>query len=341
MPNETDQKGQAAPAGLPGAGRLRSSRELLSGRAIGLAMSAAVLFALLAARSSSFLSQYTMLVISRQMGFFAIVALAQAVCLVVGGMNLSVGAIGSITTVILGLCLDNWGMSGWLAVPVVLAAGCAAGAVNGLLITRLRIDSFIVTLSMMFVYRGLRSGISGGNPYRAPASFCFIGQEDLMGVPYVFLIAILVLAVMAYLYRNTVFGRGMLATGGNEAAARFSGINTRWMVLGANVLSGLFASLAAVLWASKQGSAAPETGEDWLIVSFAVAIIGGTGLSGGSISAMGIFMGAAIYMLIRHGLVELKANDYYANSFLGGLILLAIIIDRVRETYGRKRRTAA
>ena len=338
MPNETDQKGQAAPAGLPGAGRLRSSRELLSGRAIGLAMSAAVLFALLAARSSSFLSQYTMLVISRQMGFFAIVALAQAVCLVVGGMNLSVGAIGSITTVILGLCLDNWGMSGWLAVPVVLAAGCAAGAVNGLLITRLRIDSFIVTLSMMFVYRGLRSGISGGNPYAVPDSFTIVGQGKIFGVPYFFLIMLVVLVVVAYMYRNTVFGRRMLATGGNEDAARLSGIRTDRMILGANVLSGLFAALAAVLYASELGSAAPETGDSWLIVSFAVAIIGGTGLNGGVISALGILMGGIIYTLIRHGLIEIKANPYYMNVYLGLLILLAIAIDRGREIYGQRKR---
>jgi ribose transport system permease protein len=123
----------------------------------------------------------------------------------------------------------------------------------------------------------------------------------------------------------------MLATGGNAGAARLSGINTAGMVVWAHVLSGAFAALAAVLWASKLGSAAPETGDDWLIVSFAVAIIGGTGLNGGVISALGVFMGSAIFMLIKHGLVEVKANPYYANSFLGLLILLAIVVDRVRE----------
>jgi len=159
-----------------------------------------------------------------------------------------------------------------------------------------------------------------------------------LGVPYVFIIMLLVLAAVAYMYRNTVFGRRMLATGGNEAAARLSGINTDRMILAAHILSGFFASLAAVLWASKLGSAAPETGDDWLIVSFAVAIIGGTGLNGGLISAFGIFMGGSIYLLIQHGLIEVKANPYYAKSFLGALILLAIVVDRVREMYGETRR---
>jgi ribose transport system permease protein len=140
------------------------------------------------------------------------------------------------------------------------------------------------------------------------------------------------------MYRNTVFGRRMLATGGNASAARLSGINTAGMVVWAHVLSGAFAALAAVLWASKLGSAAPETGDDWLIVSFAVAIIGGTGLNGGVISALGVFMGSAIFMLIKHGLVEVKANPYYANSFLGLLILLAIVVDRVREIYSDRQK---
>lgn len=320
--------------------------ELFSGRSIGLILSTAVLFAVLAIQSQSFLTTYTMTVIWRQAAFFALIALSQAMCLVVGGMNLSVGAIGSVTTVVLGICLDpdperGFGMPVAAAVPIALAFGCLAGWINGVLITRLKIDSFIVTLSMMFVYMGLRSGISGGAPYSVPESFTFVGQQDLYGIPYVLLIAVVILAGVSYMFRHTVFGRRLLATGGNADAARLSGINTDRMIVWANVLSGAFAALAAVLWASKLGSAAPETGDAWLIVSFAVAIIGGTGLTGGVISGLGIFMGAAIFMLIKHGLVELKANDYYANSFLGALILLAIIVDRAREIYDKRRKMAA
>jgi ribose transport system permease protein len=313
-------------------------RERISGRTLGLVIAAGILFAVLALLSQSFLSGYTMFVVSRQMAFYVLIALAQAFCLVVGQMSLAVGAIGSITTVVLGLGLDNWGLPPVLAVVLALGVGLASGALNGWLITRLRIDSFIVTLSMMFIYMGLRSGISGGAPYKVPESFTFVGQKSLLGIPYVFLLVVALLALVGFMFQNTVFGRRLLATGGNAAAARLSGIDTDRMVVRAHVLSGLFAALAAVLWASKLGSAAPETGDDWLIVSFAVAIIGGTGLNGGLISALGVFMGAAIFMLIKHGLVEVKANPYYANSFLGLLILLAIVVDRVREVYGGRRR---
>jgi len=312
-------------------------RTLITGRTIGLITAALILFGGIAVISDTFLSGYTMFVLSRQVAFFTIIALAQAVCLVVGGMNLSVGAIGSISTVVLGLCLANAGLSGWIAVPLTLLCGAAAGLANGLLIVKLRIDSFIVTLSMMFIFMGLRSGISGGQPYAVPASFGFIGQQGVLGVPYVFLIMLAVLAGFSYMYRNTVFGRRMLATGGNADAARLSGISNDNMIVGANVLSGLLAALAAVLWASELGSAAPETGDSWLIVTFAVAIIGGTGLTGGVISPYGILMGGIIYTLIRHGLIEMKANPYYMNVYIGILILLTIAIDRIRESYGERK----
>ena len=316
-------------------------REFISGRTLGLLIATAILYGILALRSSTFVSNYTTFVLSREVAFYVLIALAQAVCLVVGGMNLSVGATSGFVTVIFGLGLNQWGMPLPCALVVALATGALIGAANGLLVTRLKINSFIVTLSMMFVLMGLRSGISGGMPYAVPPRFWTIGQGYVFAhasaLSWVFLIVLVLLAAVGYLYHQTVFGRRMLATGGNIDAARLSGISTNRIIVGANILSGLFSALAAVLWASKQGSAAPETGDAWLIVSFAVAIIGGTGLNGGVISAPGILMGAIIYRLIQHGLVEWNANSHYANAFLGALILLTIIIDRVREICSGKR----
>jgi len=314
--------------------------ELFSGRTMGLIISTGILMSVLAVQSPhSFISKDAMFFISRQTGLAALIALSQAVCLTVGGMNLSVGGIGSITTVVLGLSLQNWGVPPWLAVLMALSVGVAAGALNGLIITRLGIDSFIVTLSMMFVYMGLRSGISGGEPYEVSDSFGLIGRESVFGVSYIFLVVGAVLLASSYMYRCTMFGRHMLATGGNAEAARLSGIDTEKTIFRANVLSGLFASLAAVLYASRNLSAAPETGDAWLIISFAVAIIGGTGLQGGVVSALGIFMGATIFTLIEHGLVQFKAvPPAYMRSFLGGLILLAVIVDRTREIVAEKRK---
>ena len=236
-------------------------------------------------------------------------------------MNLSVGSIGSMATVILGLCFQSLGLNAWLTVPTTLLFGGAAGAIIGIIITRVRINSFIVTLSMMFIYMGLRSGISGGAPYTVPSDFGIMGQGTILGVPWVFLLVVLILLAAGYMFSYTVFGRRLLATGGNENAARLCGIATDRIVFWAHLISGCLAALAAILWASMLGSATPETGDLWLIGSFAVAIIGGTGLNGGVISIAGIFLGGVIFMPIKYGLVEIRANPYFANSFLGALII--------------------
>ena len=316
----------------------KASRQFRGGRALGLLFGTIVLFGAIALVSDTFLKPYTMFIIARQIAFSILIALSQAVCLVVGGMNLSVGAIGSMATVILGLCFQELKLNAWLAVTITLLFGVVSGAINGLIITRLRINSFIVTLSLMFVYMGLRSGISGGSPYTIPVDFGFIGQSAIFGVSWVFVLVCLILLATGYMFSHTIFGRHMLATGGNENAARLCGIATDSVVFRAHVISGFLAALAAILWASMIGSCAPETGDSWLIGSFAVSIIGGTGLNGGVISIAGIFLGGAIFVLINYGLIEIKANPYFANSFLGALILLAIVLDRVREIVGESKR---
>ncbi len=309
-----------------------ATNELMSGRTIGLILSAAILFTLLTLESRTFLSAYTMSILSRQIGLFTLIALAQAFCLIVGGMNLSVGSIGSLSAVALGICMQYPASTNpWVAVPIAILIGSAAGLINGLLIVWLKIDSFIVTLSMMFVFDGLATGISHGYPYSLPPWFTDVGQKNLLGVPYIFWIVAIVLTGIAYMFRNTVFGRRLLATGGNADAARLSGINTNKMIVWANLLSGLFAGLASVLACARNGNAAADTGADWLLTSFAVAIIGGTGLQGGSVSALGLLMGGTIFMLIKYGLVVVKIDDNYSKTFLGTLILLAIIVDRIRE----------
>ena len=311
----------------------------VSGRTLGLIMFAGVLMIVMSVASPSFLTPDTFFSQSRYVAFYVLVALSQAICLAIGDMNLAVGAVGSIATVAFGLLVapDHGHLSPWLAVPLALLIGPLTGLLHGLVITRLKIDAFIVTLSMMFVYMGLRSGISGGNAYTIPQSFWWIGQGGLGWLPWMVVVMLALLALVSILYGRTVLGRWLIATGTNPIATQFSGIDTKRMTVIAHALSGCFAVLAAILWAAQSGNAAPQTGDDWLIISFAVAIIGGTGLKGNLISPFGILMGAIIFKLIQHALVILKINDNYSNTLLGGLILLAIIVDRAREHFGKER----
>jgi len=314
------------------------SRDWVSGRTLGLVAFAGVLMIVMALVSPGFLTAQTFFSQSRYVGFYVLVALAQAVCLAAGGLNLAVGAVGSLTTVLLGLLFAQVHLSAWVAAPLAFLLGPLTGLLHGWVITRLKIDAFIVTLSMMFVYMGLRSGISGGASYAVPVEFWWLGQGEVGGwLPWLVLIVVGILGAISFLYRDTVLGRRLLATGSNPDAARLSGIDTRRMILTAHVISGSFSALAAIVWASWSGNAAPQTGDDWLVISFAVAIIGGTGLPGSLISPFGILMGAIIFKLIQHSLVILKVNDSYSNTLLGLLILLAIVLDRLREKVSREK----
>jgi ribose transport system permease protein len=309
-------------------------KDLLKRKETGITLAAVILFLVFTVTSESFLTAYNIFNISRTLSLYLFIALGQAMALVVGGMNLSVGAIGGLATITAGYCLDVMGLSGWIAVPLALLVGVIAGTLNGLIITKAGINSFVVTLSTLFVYEGLVSGISKGYSYtKIPKTFTIIGRKGIFGLPYLLWVALAMLLVVFYMFRFTVFGRRLLATGGNEDAARLSGINTNKIILGANILSGLFASIAAILWVSRMGSAQPSTGQDWLIISFAVAIIGGTALKGGGITAWGLLMGGIIMVLIKNGLVILGANIYFERTFYGLIILLAVIVDRVRAVY--------
>ncbi len=309
-------------------------KNVLKRKETGIVLAAALLFFIFSITSDSFLTAYNIFNISRSLSLYIFIALGQAVALVVGGMNLSVGAIGGLATITTGYFLDVLGSPWWIAVPIALLVGALAGAINGFFITRVGINSFVVTLSTLFVFEGLVSGISKGYSYtEIPKSFTIVGRKGVFGLPYLLWIALATLIIVYYLFRYTVFGRRLLATGGNEDAARLSGINTDNIILGANILSGLFASIAAILWVSRMGSAQPSTGKDWLIISFAVAIIGGTALKGGSITPLGLLMGGIIMVLIKNGLVILGANIYFERTFYGLIILLAVIVDRLRAVY--------
>ncbi|MFT5088449.1 MAG: ribose transport system permease protein [Candidatus Latescibacterota bacterium] len=312
-------------------------RRLATDRDAGIILSALLLVLVFSLSSEGFFSAYNLFNVSRTIAFSALVALSQAVVLVAGGMNLSVGAIGGLATITTGYCIQVLGWPGWLAATAALAVGAAAGLLNGLIITRLNINSFITTLATLFVFTGLVNGFSEGYAYTdIPREFTFLGRQKLFGFSNLFWVLALVLALVYYGFQHTVLGRRLLATGGNLQAAQMSGIDTKRMILYSHLLSGVLAGLAAVLWVSRMGSAQPATGKDWLITSFSVAIVGGTGLAGGSISALGILMGAIIIVLIKNGLVMLEANVYYEQAFLGSIILLAVVVSRLREIYSAR-----
>lgn len=311
--------------------------KIINGAEAGILGAALLLIIIFSSLSDSFLSSYNIFNLARTQALFVFVALAQAVMLVTGNMNLSVGAIGGLTAIIFGVLVDTLGLPLPVAIAGAVASALTCGAFNGIAMTKLGINSFIVTLSTLFIFTGFVYGISQGYPYKnIPESFRVLGKNGFLGLPLLTYLMLVALITTWYLFRHTVFGRHMLATGSNKEAAELSGINTDRAIIGANLFSALFAAIAALLWVSRLGSAQPATGQDWLIVSFAVAIIGGTALNGGRITAIGIFGGALIMVLIKNGLIMMQANVYFEQAFVGGIILLTILLDRGREIWSSR-----
>lgn len=288
--------------------------------------------------SDSFLTSYNLFNMGRTAAIYIFIAIAQGLVVIVGGMNLSLGYIGGMVVVAAGYSMEILGLPSVAAVLIGLIVGILAGAVNGLVITGLKLNSFVVTLATSFIFQGLINGVSQGFPYNEiPEGFTFLGREGFLGIPYLLWLAGLALAILGYVFRYTVTGRRVLATGGNVEAAKMSGVNTNKMIILANIGSGFFAAIAGLLWISRTGSAQPSTGVDWMVISFAVAVIGGVSLKGGVFNAVGVFFAGFLIVMVKNGLVMLNANIYFEQTYLGLILLLAVSLDSIKEIInGRK-----
>jgi len=313
-------------------------RDILTSGNFGLFIATMILFAILSIFSDSFLTPFNMYTTGRTLSLYVFIGLAQGLVLVVGDMNLSVGAIGGLATITAGYLMDIHGIHGAVATIAALVVGIACGAINGVITAKFGINAFIVTLATSFIFTGINFGFTQGFSFvNIPLTFTILGKGKVFGIPYIFIFTLFALIIMFLFFKYTLVGRRILAVGENLEASKFSGINTDKIKLLSHILSGFVAALAAVLYISRMGTAPPVTGQDWLIISFAVAILGGTALSGGSITAFGLLLGGAIMVMIKNGLIILQTNVYWEQAYLGLLILLAVAIDRVRNIYNQRR----
>lgn len=281
--------------------------------------------------SESFFTAYNLFNMGRTAAIYIFIAIGQGLVVIVGGMNLSLGYIGGMTVVAAGYSMEILGLPAFAAVLIGLLVGLLAGALNGIIITGLKLNSFVVTLATSFIFQGLINGVSQGFPYNdIPEGFTFLGREGLLGVPYLLWMAGIALIILGYVFKYTVTGRRVLATGGNIEAAKMSGISTDKMIILANTGSGLFAAIAGLLWISRTGSAQPSTGVDWMVISFAVAVIGGVALKGGVFNAIGVFFAGFLIVMVKNGLVMLNANIYFEQAYLGLILLLAVSLDSIK-----------
>ena len=282
--------------------------------------------------TSRFLTVQNLMIIVSQVSINALLAFGVTFVIITGGIDLSIGSMVAVTGVVAATFAhpDTYP----LIVPVGagLAAGSLMGAFNGFVITRSKVPPFIVTLGTMTIGRGLALILSKGRPVsNLSDSFNFIGGGKVLGVPMLIIILMLAFIFCSVLLRKTVVGRYMYAVGGNEQAARASGIQVSRVKLVVYTLCGGLAALAGIMLTSRITTGQPNAGTGFELDAIAAAIIGGTSTSGGTGTMTGTLIGALLIGVISNGLDLLNVTSYYQQVVMGIIIIGAVVLDGMNK----------
>jgi ribose transport system permease protein len=281
-------------------------------------------------RDKGFLTVENQLNILRQTAFVSIMAFGMTYALSAGEIDLSIGQVVALSAMVTAVLLRD--ASALVAVPAGLAVGLVVGLANGLLTTRLRVPSFLITLGMAGIVGGLSRWITNLNPVPVlDDSYTFaFGSGDIGPVPSLLIWTAVALVIAHVVYRKTTFGRELLATGGNRTAARYSGINTTRIRIAALVICSFTASLAALLYVGRLHSARYTLGETDLLTVIAAAVIGGTSIAGGRGSIVGALIGSLLMGVLNNGLI-LMGLSVTEQMIARGVIIIVAVALSLRE----------
>jgi ribose transport system permease protein len=298
-----------------------SSRQL--GTLAGLLMLCLILWA----ATPHFLTVSNLLNVLEQTALNAVVAVGMTFVIISGGIDLSVGSVLAFAGVTLGLALDA-GVTTPVAVVLALAVGLSCGLANGVLITFGRLPPFIATLGMMSVARGGALMMAEGRPISGfSEGFRALATERILMVPAPVVITALIYAVAHFVLGRTVFGRATYAIGGNEEAARLSGVQVRFHKTTIYGVAGLMSAAAAVVLTARLNSAQPTAGIMYELDAIAATVIGGSSLLGGEGSLIGTLIGALIMGVLRNGLNLLNVSSFVQQVVIGVVIIGAVLVD--------------
>jgi ribose transport system permease protein len=309
----------------------------LGRRQVGTLVGLLGLCALLAALTPHFLTVSNLLNVAEQASINAIVAVGMTFVILSGGIDLSVGSIVALSGVVLGTALHQLPLPA--ALLLGLATGAACGLVNGALVSKGRLPPFIATLGMMSVARGAALLFTDGRPVSGfDASFRAISTARPLMVPAPVLLMLVAYALGHLALTRTTFGRYVYAIGGNEEAARLSGIPVGTHKTLVYVLSGVMSAVAAITLTARLNSAQPIAGMMYELDAIAATVIGGTSLMGGSGTLVGTLIGALIMGVLRNGLNLLGVSSFLQQVLIGAVIIGAVLLDSLLGTRVARRR---
>ncbi|MEJ1117554.1 ABC transporter permease [Phyllobacterium sp. CCNWLW109] len=296
----------------------------------------------------NFLSAANIILMSKHVALNAFLAMGMTFVIITGGIDLSVGSIVGLCGMVAGgLILHGidlqFGYTIYFNIVevclITLAVGVAIGAINGLLITRLNVAPFIATLGTLYVARGFALLSSDGQtfpnlvgkPELATTGFSFLGSGRVFGLPVSIWILIVVALGAAYLARYTPIGRQIFAVGGNERAARMSGIRVNRVKMFVYMFSGFCAAIVGIVISSELMASHPATGNSFELNAIAAAVLGGTSMSGGRGTIGGTIIGAFVIGILSDGLVMMGVSSFWQMVIKGIVIIVAVVIDQAQR----------
>ncbi|CAL9566906.1 HTH-type transcriptional repressor PurR [Streptomyces sp. enrichment culture] len=293
-----------------------------------------VLVVAMSALSGDFLTTDNLLNVGVQAAVTAILAFGVTFVIVAAGIDLSVGSVAALSATVLAWSAAEGGVPVPIAVVLAVATGIACGLVNGFLVSYGKLPPFIATLAMLSVGRGLSLVISQGSPIPFPDSVSHLGDTLGGWLPVPVLVMVVMGLITAFVLGRTYIGRAMYAIGGNEEAARLSGLRVKRQKLAIYAFSGLFAAAAGIVLASRLSSAQPQAAQGYELDAIAAVVIGGASLAGGTGKASGTLIGALILAVLRNGLNLLSVSAFWQQVVIGVVIALAVLLDTVRRKAG-------
>ena len=322
----------------------------------GLAILIVVALAVFSTLDSKFLNvEFVLFPALRTVAILSVVGMAQMIALSIGHMNLAVGRMAGFGAMFMGISFDLLHLPLYAGLLIGLVAGAGVGALAGWIIATTGVNSFVVTLAMDFallgliplVYATFTDGAAfvvkpDGMQELRSASLADVCVGPVCGtsaVPILTIFAGVAIAGVSYMYAKSRLGRRLLVTGANLTAAKLSGVPTNRVVITAHMLSGLLAALAGFMAAVTTGSFRASTGDDFMLDSFLGPILGGTALSGGLVSPLGVVLGTTLMVVIRTGLKLLGIGLENLNILIGLILLLALSVDRGRRILSERRGT--
>lgn len=291
--------------------------------------------------SKYFLDFYNLQSLLRDLAIIGMIGVAQSLLLLVGELDLSVGKIATLCGILSGMMMVYAGMNPWLSLILGLILGAVFGFINGLIITKLRLNSMVATIGMTGVYGGINLVLTKGKAItNIPQNIQFLGKGNLGPIPMPFVFCIIVLVCILFLVKKTKTGRYIYAIGNSREAAKILGIRVDRIRILIYTIVGLISALAGLLYVCRLGSAQSTLGESWPMNSIAASVIGGVSLNGGIGNPAGALIGAAIISIIQNMIVLFGVNSYWQQAVSGVVVVIAIsfssIMEIVRERRQRK-----